>query len=454
MTYEDQFALQQRRNFLKFIGKAGVALPILQASSVGAGLMLARQAEAAGVAPRKIIFLHIPEGTPYKATETFTPSADLTLKRCSKPLETVKNECVFFGNMNVEGGGGHGGMHRVLGGYTKTGFAAGSNTTIDVALGNTVGAVSPISSLLLGVRTGGLDPISAKGGVQNYGFQDNPKAAFDRLFGGAVDASPIGNKRDKKIQDVNLLALEKLKTKLGTYEITRLEEHEAAMNKLKTDIDGAASSGAIAGCTAPTFNSQGLSTGLTNADFHGIFNLQAENLLLAMRCNLTRVGVLQLGDTQASFSVPGNASENENIPDLHGSVHNGAFGHYLPGVFDKDGKPVPDGGYHFANYRIALTEKVTYLINKLKTTDDGLGGKMIDSTLIVHVTDMSDGMNHEGDDAPFFLAGGGSAIKRGQVIATAGASHYRLLDTAAQYMGVYGTVKGYDNLGPLSGILL
>ncbi len=96
---------------------------------------------------------------------------------------------------------------------------------------------------------------------------------------------------------------------------------------------------------------------------------------------------------------------------------------------------------------------MTYLVNKLKAADDGLGGKMIDSTLIVHVTDMSDGMNHEGDDAPFMLAGGGSAIRRGKVIETAGASHYRLLDTMAQYMGVHGVIGAYDNDGPLGGIL-
>jgi hypothetical protein len=146
--------------------------------------------------------------------------------------------------------------------------------------------------------------------------------------------------------------------------------------------------------------------------------------------------------------VPGATKDKDNIPDLHASVHSGAFGHFLA-----DGV-TPDGGFHFANYRIALTEKLTYLINKLKTTDDGYGGKMIDSTLLVHVTDMSDGMNHEGDDAPFMLAGGGSAIKRGQVVSTAGASHYRLLDTTALYMGVSGSIKAYDGAGPLSGILV
>lgn len=436
MKPEDQFAFQQRRSFLKFIAKAGVALPILQASSIGTGLMLARQAEAAGSSLRKIIFLHIPEGTPNRAAATFTPDANLTLKTCSKPLETVKSDCVFFDQMDVEGGGGHGNMHRVLGAFQQTGFTAGSTTTIDLALADTIGATSPVSALLLGVRTGNKDTISARNTYTlNYSFQDNPKAAFDRLFGGAIDASPIGNKRDKKIQDANLIALTQLKTKLGSYELARLEEHEAAINKLKNDIDGAASAGAIAGCTSPLFNPQGLSTGLTDAEFHDIFALQTDNLLLAMHCNLTRVGVLQLGDTQAAFNIPGVPNVPSSIADLHGTVHSGTVS-------------------YFEEYRTALTQKVTYLINKLKTTDDGFGGKMIDSTLLVHITDMSNGMNHEGNDAPFFLAGGGAGVKKGQVISMGNATHHRLLDTAAQYMGVYGNIKPYDKAGPISGILI
>jgi hypothetical protein len=154
-----------------------------------------------------------------------------------------------------------------------------------------------------------------------------------------------------------------------------------------------------------------------------------------MRCNITRVGVLQMGDTQAAFNIPGVANVPSNVSDLHGTVHSGTVS-------------------YFEEYRSALSQKMTFLINKLKTTDDGFGGKMIDTTLVIHITDMSNGMNHEGNDAPFFLAGGGTAVQRGKVIAMGNATHHRLLDTAAQYMGVYGSIKPYDKAGPISGILI
>ncbi|MEJ2694719.1 MAG: hypothetical protein P8166_17255, partial [Candidatus Thiodiazotropha sp.] len=79
------------------------------------------------------------------------------------------------------------------------------------------------------------------------------------------------------------------------------------------------------------------------------------------------------------------------------------------------------------------------------------GGKLIDSTLVVQVTDMGDGSSHTATDAAFMFAGGGSAVNRGSIVSVP--NHFRLLDTVAQYMGVYGVIGGYDPNGPASGIL-
>jgi len=73
-----------------------------------------------------------------------------------------------------------------------------------------------------------LRPVSGCSYSGNTDFQDNPQAAFERLFGGSVDPSQIGLKRDKKLQELNLAALEIIKTKLGSYELQRLEQHQAA----------------------------------------------------------------------------------------------------------------------------------------------------------------------------------------------------------------------------------
>ncbi|AJQ96021.1 DUF1552 domain-containing protein [Gynuella sunshinyii] len=429
MSHEKQAALMQRRNFLKFIGKAGLSLPLLQASSLGAGMLLSRQALAADTAQRRVIFIYVPDGTPLGASYSFLPSSNLTLKACSQPLEAVKDECVFFRSrsdaskgIEIIGGGGHGNSQRVLGA-----FADGVSGTVDLALEETVGATSPVASLRLGVRTRNLDPVSARwySGVTDY--QDNPQTAFEKLFGGAVDTSPIGARRDKKRLEINQAALAKIKTKLGTYELQRLEQHQAAIEKLKTDIDSTSSSSTPMGCSDPTFNPGGLSADLVDSEFTNLFALQTENAILALKCDITRVVTIQLGTHQSDFGVTGLDA------DYHTSVHSGNLDFY-------------------AEYRTYFSERIAHLIQRLKTEDDPNGGKMIDSTLVVQVTDMGDGGSHTGVDAAFMFAGGGTAVNRGTMVAAD--NHHQLLDTAVDYMGVHGVISPYSSTGPVNGVLV
>ena len=105
-----------------------------------------------------------------------------------------------------------------------------------------------------------------------------------------------------------------------------------------------------------------------------------------------------------------------------------------------------------SSYRRYFSERVAYLIQRLKDTDDPAGGKLIDSTLVVQVTDMGDGSSHTGEDAAYMFAGGGSAVKKGQIVTAS--NHHRLLDTVAQYMGVQGVIPNYDPNGAQPGILV
>ncbi|WP_428241711.1 hypothetical protein, partial [Gynuella sp.] len=106
----------------------------------------------------------------------------------------------------------------------------------------------------------------------------------------------------------------------------------------------------------------------------------------------------------------------------------------------------------YAEYRTYFSERMAHLIERLKTEDDPNGGKMIDSTLVVQVTDMGDGGSHTGVDAAFMFAGGGSAVNRGTIIPAD--NHHQLLDTAAEYMGVHGVISSYSGTGPVSGVLV
>ncbi len=421
MSHAKDVASPQRRNFLKFIGKIGLSAPLLQASSLGAGLLLSRQAMANENSLRKVIFVYIPDGTPNGASNSFLPDENLELKVCSAPLEDVKNECVFLKDVEIIGGGGHSGAQRVLGA-----FAEGVSGSIDLALEETAGAVSPVASLRLGVRTRNLNPISGRSFSGSTDFQDNPQAAFERLFGGAVDPSPIGLKRDKKVQEFNLAALEKIKTRLGSYELQRLEQHQVAIEKLQADLNNAATGLVPMGCSNPVYNPGNLSDEQVDSEFTNLFALQTENAILALKCNITRIVTMQMGSDSADFTATGFSEQ------YHSAIHGGSFDNY-------------------AAYRAYFTERVAHLIKRLQEEDDPAGGKLIDSTLVVQVTDMGDGGAHTATDAAFILAGGGSAVKRGKIFNVP--NHHRLLDTVAQYMGVYGVIGRYDPNGPVSGIL-
>ncbi len=422
MSQAKNIASLQRRNFLKFIGKIGLSVPLLQASSLGAGLLLSRQALASENSLRKVIFIYIPDGTPQGASYSFLPDESLTLKVCSAPLEDVKNECVFFKDVEIIGGGGHSGAQRVLGA-----FAQGVGGSIDLALEETVGAISPVASLRLGVRTRNLSPVSGRGFSPSTDFQDNPHAAFERLFGGSVDPSPIGLKREKKLQEINLAALETIKSKLGSYELQRLEQHQAAIEKMQADLDNTATSLVPVGCSNPVFNPDNLSDEQVDSEFTNLFALQTENAILALKCNITRIVTIQLGSDQADFSVTGFSEQ------YHSAIHGGNLDNY-------------------AAYRAYFSERVAHLIRRLKEEDDPAGGKLIDSTLVVQVTDMGDGGAHTATDAAYMFAGGGSAVNRGSIVSVP--NQLRLLDTVAQYMGVYGVISGYDANGPASGVLV
>ncbi len=421
MTYEKEIANIKRRDFLKFIGKAGLSLPVLQASSLGAGMLLGRQAMAADLAMRRVIFLFVPGGTPLAAAHSFTPTDSLQLNTCSVPLESVKQQCLFFKGVDIVGGGGHGNSQRVLGA-----FADGVSGTVDLALAEVVGATSPFSSLRLGVRSREESAVSARGFTRVTDLMDNPITAFEKLFGGGIDSSPIGAKRDTKVQQLNLQALQKIKNKLGNYELQRLEQHEAAINKLKTDVENAAANSVPAGCSDPSFNPENLSTEQVDSQFSDLFHLQTENAIMALKCNLTRIVTIQLGNNGSEFGATGLEGA------YHGAIHSGVIERYEA-------------------FRIYFSALSAHLISRLAETDDPAGGKMIDSTLVVHVSDMADGNAHTGDDAPYFFAGGGSAIDKGKVMTAS--NHHRILDTAAEYMGA-GDMPNYDTDGALSGVLL
>ena len=420
----------RRRDFLKTVGKAGLSAGLLQGSALTAGMMLSRTAAAQSGTIDRVVLLYVPGGTPFQGGQNlFVPDASLNLKSASSALESVKDEIVFFDNCRVSGGGGHGSTTKCFGGNQRA-------DTYDIELERTLGASSPFPSLLLGVQSNfGNQGYATKRAWQEIAYQDNPIAAFNRVFGGASggDALPADNLRAQSVLDLQMEEIRALQNTLGAFEKERLDQHIASIERIESRLAAAStnsSSGSSGGgaCTATNFNSDGFGYDSGNrARFTIESDLQMDIAIAALQCKLTPVVSIMLSNHQSEQFIP----SLDWTDTYHQSIHGGS----------------PATHAETRNY---LSERTRYLIDGLKNATGDTGGSLLDNTLVIQATDMADGNAHSTDGAPMLLAGGGSAIQRGKLVDCG--AHNNIFDTVTEALGM-GSVLPTLGEGPISGVI-
>jgi hypothetical protein len=244
----------------------------------------------------------------------------------------------------------------------------------------------------------------------------------------------LSTRRKRSVFDCSLEALNQMRSRLGSFEKARLDEHADAVQRVEARLSAASQADSSGGaCTTPIFNTQGFS-GDTASDvnFDTVADLQVDITTMVLKCDLTRVVSLMFGNHQSDFTVP-EAGVDTNY---HQSIH---------------GRPAED----YIAYRAYFTGKLRYLIQSLANTEDMDGGSLLDNTIVLQVSDMGDGRSHGGDNVPYMLAGGGGGVlTTGRSLALGGVSHNTILDTVAQAAGVDVSAAGYEPYGdgPISGI--
>jgi len=382
-----------RRAFLRTVAGAGLSMKFLASSTFATGMMMSRSAQAAGTGNiKRVICVYIPGGAPVVGTNLWLPSTDLILPQTTAPLESVKDKCIFFENAVIsDNNGNEAGGH----GNTSKAFAGqGFENSFDVEMERTLGANSSFSSLLLGVQSYGHGSATKK----NYSevvYQDNPIAAFDRVFGGTAAASgSVETQRVQSVLDLHKAELAELKNVLGTAEQYRLEEHLASVEKIESRIIAASESTTSGECEEPNWNTGGFAYDSTNKTrFTTESDLQMDTAVLALSCGMTQVVSIMLGNHQSEHAIP----TLNYTGDYHQSIHGGGAGNY-------------------EETRTYLTERLAYLIKKLASATDENGDSLLDSTLVIQSTDMGDGNAHSSTSAPVMMAGGGSALNGGTIV--------------------------------------
>jgi hypothetical protein len=421
-----------RRNILKGTGVA-LSLPWLET-------LAPRRAEAAAAPKKRYIPVYFPNGT----ADFWKPSgggATWTLSAILEPLLPMKSKLTVvqgIGNYSPFGGHiepSHG--HNCASAFTGTkanGTGSANNSiSVDQVIANQLVAANggqlptPLHSIQLGLSTLDSSPDGLPGQhSRSISWSDaatplykivSPQAAFDRLVGtGAAMPSQMANAMPdpaaerrrllrKSALDYVIQDSTTLQTRLSTGDKGRLDKFLTSVRNLETRV--ADPSMALSGggnCKNMARPSLTAAVGNTPPDYNRGTHatLMIDLTVMALQCDITRVVSFMLDDARSDYVY--NFITMRNFQ--------GGGGTSVAGTG-------PVGGYHglqhagntndgFATIGWWNSQRVNELASKLDGIMDG-AGTILDSTVICYMCGMHGG-NHDGQDLPIALVGGGGGV--------------------------------------------
>jgi hypothetical protein len=423
-----------RRQSLKSMGAALMCAPFYR--------LLSEPARArAAIAPKRIIFWFSPNGTVHKhwrpagEETTFSFPAGSILE----PLAAHREGLIILDGLDFVGtrGGSHeGGMEHALTG--------GGGPSLDQFMASQLGMATAFPSIELGVQTSAWGAsiqtrLSYNDKHQFVHPEDDPNAAYRRLFGGAGPAAqstgsaPVADPR-KSVLDVVRSELNALKKQLGAEEQVKLDAHLDSLRQIERRTAGAAAAG---GTSCGGMPATKVADPKSNEQFPEVGKLQMDILVAAAACDLSRVLTLQWTHTVSPtiFSWAG-ASE----------------GHHELSHKD-DGNQA--GVASFVLAERWMTEQFSAFLDRLKATPEADGsGTLFDTSTVVWVKELGDGRLHDFKSVPFIIAGGGNGYwNTGRYLKLNQVPHQKLLVSLGQSMGIAMESFGSDMVtGALGGL--
>jgi hypothetical protein len=439
-----------RRNFLRGLGGAAIALPLLSFVDVGPGRA------APPTFPKRIVFWFTPDGTIPGAWWPSGTPADFQLARIMKPLEPFRRQLVVLENVDMGVSyAGPGDMHQagmgalltgrrlqqgslfVGAGGTSTGWADGPS--VDQVIAKRIGQTTPFPSLELGVQVIGATVwtrMSYRDAAQPVPPESEPTRAFDRVFGGLgkpVDpAAAALRARRKSVLDAVGRDFARLNDRVSAADRVKLQAHLEVVRDIERRLD--LSGGILPASCQPPNAPAPLDTDV-NANFPAIGKLQMDLLIAALACDQTRVASLQW-----------SSSVSTTVFSWLGAKQ----GHHELSHTADDDAPAQE---LLTKMNVWYAEQLAYFAGKLQSVPEG-AGTMLDNTLIVCVNELSVGNSHDRHDMPFLLLGGaGGAIQGGRWLQyPTGTNHNDLLVSLCHAMGL-GDVTTFGDPAYCSGPL-
>ncbi len=222
-------------------------------------------------------------------------------------------------------------------------------------------------------------------------MEPDPRAVFERLFGDGDSTDPAARlarlNEQRSILDYVTGSIDRLETKLGPGDRHKLSDYLDAVRDIERRIQKAEQQNASAKLIVMERPDS------IPEEFDEHAKLMMDLQVLAYQTDMTRVITLMLGRAGSNRPYP-----TIGVPDGHHSVT-----HHMndPAKIAKVEK-----------IDAHLVKTFAYLVEKMAATKDGQGS-LLDHTLMVYGSSLSDGNLHTHDDLPTLLVGGAAGQLQG-----------------------------------------
>ena len=433
-----------RRAVLRGLG-AAIALPLLD----GMVPALTAQRRTAAAPVRRFGVFYVPNGMsmPY-----WFPREEGTLAELPPTLQSLsafKDRVLLCGGLDdesanlVKGGGDHA---RSAGTFLTcepfkitSGADVFAAVSMDQIAARELSKETQLASLELGIESNAMvgncdggascaytNTIAWRTPTTPLPIENDPRAVFERLFGTTGSTDPEARmerlRRDRSILDAVGGELKGLELILGPGDQIKLDEYLDALRDIERRIQMAEQQSTR---ELPVFDQP---VGVPS-DYEEHAKLMMDLLTLAYQTDLTRISSFML-----AREVSGRAYPEIGVSDSH---HPLSHHQDEPAKLERLHKI---NEYHFRQF--------AYLVEKLAALPEA-DGTMLDSTLFLYGTGISDSNTHFHDDLPIALIGGkATGIKGGRYIRYADDTplanlHMTILDKLGVPVDAFGDSNGH-----------
>ena len=275
--------------------------------------------------------------------------------------------------------------------------------SVDQMLAQDIGRSTPLPSLELGLQdvrmVGGCDSgyscaysntVSWSSPTTPLPYENNPRRVFERLFGDGETTDPavraVRSRQNRSLLDFVMADAARLRLSLGAGDRRKLADYLDSVREVERRIENAERRGAV---ELPTLDRP---DGVPPT-FAEHVQVMSDLIAIAFQADLTRVVTFMYS------REGGNRTYREiGVPDAHhGLSHHQNDPERMARLQLID-------RHHVAQF--------AYLLGKLAEANDEQGS-VLDESMIVYGSSLSDSNAHTHDNLPTLLAGGGSGTLKG-----------------------------------------